>query len=100
MKEYIYDILDDKENIIIYDPTQINWNKFIFKRGYFEHYITQKDIERIDLLSFNYYGNVDYWDIILLINNIDNIFSVRTGSIIKIPHLQDIKDFIQNKGEV
>jgi len=100
MREYIYDILDNSNNITIYDPIDINWGNFVFKRGYYTHYVTQKDIERPDLLSYTYYGNVNYWDIILLINNIDNIFDVQPETILKIPHIQDIKDFIKNKGVV
>jgi hypothetical protein len=52
------------------------------------------DWMRPDLISYNAYGTVQFWWIILLQNNISNPFTEMTeGSIIEIPNKLDIFEF-------
>jgi hypothetical protein len=98
MREKVQSTLDITNNITIKDPTSILWSSFKWTNGYFSHKITKKEIERPYLISYAYYGIVDYWDIILLLNNISDIFEVIPESEIFIPKLVDLKTFIlENK---
>ena len=94
MREKVQDILDSTDNIIIRDSTSIAWEDFKWTNGYYKHKISKPEIERPYLISQLYYGIVDYWDIILLLNNVEDIFEVVPYSELYIPKLEDIKQFI------
>ena len=49
------------------------------------HTVTAVDQYRIDLISYNYYGTVDYAWIILFANGIIDPFSLVPGQILRIP---------------
>lgn len=85
---------DDGHGNIIYDPRTINWNKFIFSSGYFKHIIAKGESLKPYLISYKYYKNVIYEDIILLVNHIKNPFELREGIELRIPKLKDIRDFV------
>lgn len=52
------------------------------------------DVMRPDLISYRHYGTVNYWWIIMLLNNIDNpLTDIEVGSILKIPSKLDIYAF-------
>lgn len=94
MRYNIQSIMTQIDGVTIYDPTSIRWTEFEFTNGYYEHEINTHEILKPYLISYHYYGTVDYEDIILLINNIENIFEVPVGSAIKIPKIDDLKNFI------
>lgn len=94
MREKLQTTFDDTDNIIIKDPTSISWKNFSWTNGYYKHYISKTEIERPYMISYNYYGTIEYWDIILLLNNIEDIFEVVPYSLIYLPKLADIKNFI------
>lgn len=96
MRDKVQSILDDADGIIIRDSTSIRWKDFPWTNGYFKHKIAKAEIERPYLISSLYYGSTEYWDIILLVNNIEDIFEVIPFSEIFIPKLEDIKTFIVN----
>ena len=51
------------------------------------------DIDRLDILSFNYYGISDYTDIILWYNNISWHNDLEVGQEILLPDIRDINNF-------
>jgi hypothetical protein len=97
MRYDIQSVLTTINDVIVYDPTSVNWNEFVFTNGFFEHMITKAEILKPYLISYSYYGNTDYIDLILLINNVENIFEIPPGSIIKIPKREDLEKFILDK---
>lgn len=94
MREKVQSILDETDNIVIKDPTSIQWESFPWTNGYYKHYISKTEIERPYMISYTYYGSVEYWDIILILNNIEDIFEVVPYSELYLPKLVDIKQFI------
>lgn len=94
MRENIYKKFQTTDGVYIYDPTSVDWSKFEWTNGYIKHFISMEEISKPYLISYAYYGIVDYEDIILLINNIANIFEVAPNMEIKIPSLIDIKTFL------
>ena len=83
-----------ENGIEIYNPTSVKWTKFEFKQGFKTHILSQVDILKPYMISYAYFGTVDYDDLLLLINGIDDIFELTPGVEIKIPYIQDIQDFI------
>ena len=94
MRENIYKKFQTSDGTWIYDPNSVDFSKFKWDNGYIKHYITTAEIAKPYLISFYYFGSIDYEDIILLVNNIANIFDVAPGMEIKIPDVRDVKKFI------
>lgn len=94
MREKVQTIIDETDGIIIRDPSSIKWKDFVWNNGYFKHKISKLEIERPYLLSQTYYGTIDYWDIIFLVNGVEDIFEIVPLSEILIPKIEDIKSFI------
>lgn len=90
----LQDILYQDENYTIHDPLSINWNNFLWVNGYFPHKVSSMDIIKPYLISFAYYGNGDYENIILLLNNIENPWDMVPETEIKIPKKIDLDEFI------
>jgi len=60
--------------------------------GYYR--VTASDVLRPDLISYKVYGTVDFWWIILLLNNIENPFvELEEGMVLKVPNKLDIYEF-------
>jgi len=98
MREKVMSILDNSNNIEIRDPSSIDWSKFSWENGFIKHRITRYEVMKPYLISSAYYGTTAYEDIILLVNNIQDIFEVVPEEEIRIPKLVDIKNFIyQNR---
>jgi hypothetical protein len=67
-----------------------------FKLHYQESYyrITEPDLLRPDLISYQYYNTVDFWWVIMLVNNIQNpLTDLEIGMLIKVPNILDIYEF-------
>lgn len=80
----------------IYNPTTINWGEFLWGSGFYEHVVTKREIYRPYLIAEKYFsGNTSYEDVILLLNNIDNPFDLKSGVKIRIPMKEDIDLFIR-----
>jgi hypothetical protein len=94
MREKIQSILDNTDGNTIMDSTSVDYKNFKWTNGYFIHSITQKEIEKPYLISYAYYGTVEYWDLILLLNNIEDPFEIIPLSKLYIPKLQDVKQFV------
>jgi poly-D-alanine transfer protein DltD len=96
MREKCQTILSQLDNNIIRDSTSISWKNFEWNNGYYIHKISKLEIERPYLISWTYYESIEYWDIILLLNNIEDVFEIVPLSEIYIPKLSDLKTFIAN----
>lgn len=88
--------LETINDIDIYNLS-IPWHTFPFYQGYTYHYMTQEDILKTEYISFKYYGNTDYDDIIMLINNIEDPFNIPIGLQIKIPNKKELDTWIKEK---
>jgi|SRR5271157_2122679 len=98
METINHDIPDDIAMFSIQDPLSIDWLSFQFTGNEQKYSLTQNDIDRPDLLSYTFYGTCDYQDIIFLINNIGNLFDLIPKTIILIPDIKDLKNFmLQNR---
>jgi len=92
-----YNLLEKNKTeygIDIYKSTTIPWNEFEFSKGYKKHILTVNEVLKFYLVSWKYFSTVDYEDLLLLINGIDDIFTVLPGTEIKIPYYDDINAFI------
>jgi len=94
MREKLYSDLLTDEHIIIKDSTTVDWRTFRWDNGYFVHHITVNEIFKPYLISYAYYGTIEYEDLILLLNNIQDPFEVVPEQTIYIPKLEDLKSFI------
>lgn len=98
MREIVYDILTTDNELTIYDSKSLNWSSFKFSNKYKKHTLSQEDILRPYLVSLQYYGTIDYEDVLLMINNIEDIFEVLPETEILIPELTELQNFIlENK---
>jgi len=62
----------------IIDPL-IKWDDTL---NYYPYVVTNEDAMRIDLICFNIYGNFNYIDELLTLNNILNAWSIKGGQVI------------------
>jgi len=71
-----------------------NFDNFQFKRPRVYFTVTEKYMKRPDLISFETLGKVDYWWVIMKLNDIDDIFNDFTlGKVLQIPALADVEEF-------
>jgi len=79
------------------DELDFLWNSLSeFKMNYIPTYyrVAGDDLLRPDMISYKCYGVVEFWWIILLVNNIENPFTdLEEGAILTIPNRLDIYDF-------
>jgi hypothetical protein len=95
MRDKVQSILyTTPEGDVIRDSTSINWKNFQWTNGYYIHKISKREMQRPYLIAASYYGDVEYEDIILLLNNIEDPFEMVPESEIYIPKLEDINQFI------
>lgn len=94
MREKVLESLDETDNIIIRDPCSVSWKSFAWTNGYYIHRITKSEIMKPYLISFAYYGTIEYEDLILLLNNVRDPFKMVPDSTLYLPKLADIKTFI------
>lgn len=88
-------LFDDKEkNLTIYDSQSIDWLSFNWSNGYYPHKISSIEIQKPYLISYAYYGTVEYEDVILLLNGIEDPFELIPGKELMIPKVDDLKTFI------
>jgi len=60
------------------------------------HEVTIRDENRLDLISWTYYGNVDLWWIIAVVNNIfDPINELNPGDVLRIPSLVSVLESLR-----
>ncbi len=54
-------------------------------------YVIQGEEHRPDLLAYNVYGDVQYWWILMLFNNLSCNEQLKTGMVIEYPSLQEVE---------
>ena len=70
------------------------FDSFPFKRPKTYFTITDKYMNRPDLISLDTLGKQDYWWVILKMNGIDDIYNDFTlGQVIQIPSISDVEEF-------
>lgn len=94
MRYSIYNKLQDKDSIVIYDSTSVDWSTFDWSQGYYKHVLTKTEVLKSYMISYAYYNSMEYDDIILMLNNIADIFEVEPGTEIYIPTLENLQNFI------
>ncbi|MCP4650355.1 MAG: hypothetical protein GY853_09800 [PVC group bacterium] len=94
MRYKVMTILDETDNVILYDPSSINWNDFDFSNGYYKHQVSSAELVKLYLVAYAYYGDVDYEDIILLLNKIEYVWDIVPETELKLPKKDDIDNFI------
>ena len=94
MKEKLYSILETNNGVDIFDSQTVDWSKFDYTNGWTIHNVSKDELLRFYLISASYYGTVEYEDVLLLLNNIVDPFEMVIGSEIKIPKIEDLKNFI------
>lgn len=94
MRYTLYNKLQEKDSITIYDPTSVDLSDFDWSQGYYKHILTKTDVLKPYMISYAYYGTTAYEDMILLLNNIADIFEIEPGTEIYVPTLNAIKSFI------
>ena len=83
-------------NVPEYDLSSSYFRTFKTNKKVRPFQLTDYDAHRPDRVSQQAYGVMDYWWIILKFNNVSDIwFEFNSGDIIKIPDIQDIKDFLK-----
>jgi hypothetical protein len=94
MRHKVMTIMDSNNNVILYNPTSIDWNLFTYPGGYYKHTISATEVIKPYLIAEAYYGEVEYEDVILLLNKIEYIWDVVPETEIKLPKKEDIDAFI------
>jgi hypothetical protein len=104
MKIYDIDKLE-KDSSGNYNLTQLTFQADYTSLSYQQYEVQKGEEMRIDLVCESIYGNTDYVDIILNVNNIDNPLNIQEGTILIYPtgnidslRYSDIKK--QNTAEV
>lgn len=94
MIQNIYDKIFDSSDYTIIDPRSINWSQFIFTNGFTKHFVADDEILKPYLISYRNYSTVDYEDELMLINGISDPYELYVGAELRIPDLNDLKQFI------
>ena len=91
MKFYNTVLVDGVEEI---DVLHHNLSKFAPKYKMAKHRVEETELQRPDLISYKYYGTVQYWWIICVVNDIGDPFvDIDVGDLLDIPNILDIYDF-------
>ena len=88
--------IEENDDYTIYDLTTLDMSKFKFTNGYYTHTLTQQERIKPYMISYVYYGSVTYENLILLINNISDIWELPVGTKIRVPKLDDLKKFLKD----
>lgn len=82
---------------VAYTELDFLWNSlsdFQMKRRPNFYRVSTIDMKRPYLISYRFYGDVRFWWIICLVNNISNVFTdLKVGDMLSIPSPLDIYEF-------
>lgn len=91
-----YFVTDDTlDTIQIDDNKSYRFKKYrrnLQKGEYFRYDVKPKD--RLDLISFNMYGNPLYWFILANVNPTIDIWELKEGDILNIPYPQYMRNYV------
>jgi hypothetical protein len=94
--DFYHDVEITYDNTL-YKELDFLWNslsEFQMKRRPNFYRVSSIDLKRPYLISFRFYGDVRFWWIICLVNNISNVFTdLKVGDMLSIPSPLDIYDF-------
>jgi hypothetical protein len=68
-------------------------NEFVYEQIPNRVILTTADVERFDLFCYRHYGNSDYTDILLWLNDYPSYHDLQIGDEILLPNIQDINKF-------
>ncbi len=74
-----------RSTLNLYDLTKLTFRTTFEGLTFLEYEVQKGEEMRIDLVCQSIYGNIDYVDIILNINNISNPLNIKEGSVIIYP---------------
>jgi hypothetical protein len=97
MDTYAYNTLLEKGNelnVEIYDPFSFQTSDFQWKEGFTTHIVNQWDIFKPYRISRLYYRTIEYTDIILTLNNIQDPFELRPGFELYVPNLRELRQYL------
>lgn len=86
MSKTVDDLTGDMKINISVPPFMISKNARIIKM----HYVNSDQVMRPDIISFIYYGTVEFVDVILKANGISNPFCIKEGMNLMIPDLSSV----------
>ena len=93
LRFYKLNINDGINELDYLDNTLVNFS-LRYEPEYYQ--VADGDSMRYDNISFQFYNTPIYWWIICLVNNITNTFaSLETGTVLKVPNILDIYDFVK-----
>jgi hypothetical protein len=71
--------------------------KFKFKRPFSFYTVKYSDLARPDVISYKLYDSVDYWWLIMYVNDIvDPWNELEENDVIKVPNSQDVLDWLMD----
>ncbi len=70
-----------------------NWDKFVYTSNPKKIILNEIQANRLDILLFEENINVEYWDIILVLNNIKYANDLNAGDILYIPSSTDLENY-------
>lgn len=94
MRYNLYSVFQEQDGVKLFNPSSLDLSTFNWTNGYYQHVLSKSDILKPYLISYSYYGTVEYEDIILLLNNIEDIFAIPPGTKIYVPTLENLQSFI------
>lgn len=96
-RNFLYDI-QTVSNVKQLDFLSGDVTDFKFKRSVKYHQVNELEVGRFDLIAQLYYGNVDWWWILAVANDVLNpLDELVEGVSIVIPDVSDIWDFFQER---
>jgi len=75
-----------------FDPLNSHMIEQIYEFKPQGYYNVQDEEANPSLLSYNIYGDVQYWWILLLYNKLESSSDLTIGSVVKYPDLADLED--------
>lgn len=57
------------------------------------HEVQKEEENRLDIISYKYYGSADYYWVIALANNMIDPFIVKVGDILRIPNFYSLTNY-------
>lgn len=71
---------------------------FELKRTPTYYRVKEQDLVRPDIISYKFYGSVEFWWFVMIVNNISDIKEeITAGVLLKLPHVLDIYDYFKSK---
>jgi len=94
-RKLLYDF--DSDKLKDYNYLLSRFNQEFFNLPYFIREISPIDVGRPDLISYEVYGDTDFWHLILIFNNIaDPIYGIIKGKDLKIPMFDQLSNWLIN----